>query len=54
MVKTQATWTIFEGEITVHLGDDNGNLYKLRTLIGKTIRNMNEVLESMPWERISK
>lgn len=53
-IKSQARGTTFEDKIIDHLGEDNGNLYKSCRLVGKTTRNMNEVLGSMPWEIIYK
>lgn len=44
----------FESEITVHLGDDDGNSYKSCKLTGKTIKNVNEVLGWVPREIICR
>lgn len=52
--KKSSKGTTFEDKIIDHLGEDNGNLYKSCRLVGKTTRNMNEVLGSMPWEIIYK
>lgn len=46
--------TICEVEIIVQLGDDHGDLHKSCKVIGKTIRNINEVQGSVPREMMRR